>query len=250
MDTSLEKIFNDADDYYNGDHSVYYYPYFNDAKELFRIDLEFILGDRLIINRNKYEWETFNTSKIKTYFYSHGKAASDFGTRIRLKCHKPIQRKAKTSKNESCENWKLIDSFGVRLDFDDSINPMESVSVTDGYKDFYDDPSEYMHSSDRWILKYAMVGNRYLDDEKGFILKNVTFERFEPIGFTWNDSYCRKIMDAGPSGCFVKRNLSTITSFNYQENNCTGKDWTSLFSLVKRGNRNNTGDVFTKTHFE
>ena len=170
------------------------------------------LGEQLIINRNKIDWETLNTSKIKTVFYSSWHYnENDYGTRIRFKCHKPIQRKAKTSKNESCENWKLIDRFGVRLDFDDSINPMESVSVTDGYKDFY--------------------------DEKGFILKNGTFERFEPIGITWNDSYCRKLVDAGPSGCFVKRNLSSITDFNYREKNCTGKDWTILFSLEKRGNK-------------
>ena len=71
-----------------------------------------------------------------------------------------------------------------------------------------------------------------LPGEKGFILKNGTFNRFEPIGIAWNDSYCRRIADAGPSGCFVKRNVSTIPDFNYKENNCTGKDSTNLLILV------------------
>ena len=69
-----------------------------------------------------------------------------------------------------------------------------------------------------------MVKNRSLEDPKGFILRNEIFERFESIGITWNDSYCRKITDSGPSGCFVERNLSTISDFDYQENNCEGKD--------------------------
>ena len=83
-----------------------------------------------------------------------------------------------------------------------------------------------------WLRKYAKVNNRSLDDQKGFILKNGTFERFEPIGITWNDSYCRRITDTGPSGCFVERNSSTIPIFNYQENNCTGKDSTNLLRQV------------------
>ena len=65
-----------------------------------------------------------------------------------------------------------------------------------------------------------------LPGEKGFILKNGTFNRFEPIGIAWNDSYCRRIADAGPSGCFVKRDLSVSAGFDNQENNCTGKDST------------------------
>ena len=86
--------------------------------------------------------------------------------------------------------------------------------------------------AERWLMKYAMVNNRSLDDQKGFILKNGTFERFEPIGITWNDSYCRRITETGPSGCFVERDLSTTSGFNYQENNCTGKDSTNLFRQV------------------
>ena len=77
-----------------------------------------------------------------------------------------------------------------------------------------------------------MVNNRSLDDQKGFILKNGTFERFEPFGITWNDSYCRRITHAGPSGCFVERDLSAIADFDNQENNCTGKDSTNLRGII------------------
>ena len=170
------------------------------------------------------DWETFNTPKIKTLFYVELDYRF-FGTRIRFKCDKPIQRTATTLEGELCTNWDLIDSFGVGLYFN---------RHTDRYGKFYDDPSGpwwMPYNSEelyryRWLIKYATVDNRSPDGKKGFILNNGTFERFEPIGITWNDSYCRRIKDAGPSGCFVERNLSTILDFNYQENNCTGKDST------------------------
>ena len=68
------------------------------------------------------------------------------------------------------------------------------------------------------------MNHRSNKGENGFILKNGTFQRFEPIGISWNDSYCRKVTDTGSSGCFVERDLSTISHFDYQANNCTGKD--------------------------
>ena len=89
--------------------------------------LGFNSGEQLIINRHKIDWETLNTPKIKTVFYSERSEESDYGTRIRFKCHKPIQRKTKTLEAELCTNWDIIDSFGVN---------------TDGYKKFYDDPDE------------------------------------------------------------------------------------------------------------
>ena len=125
MDANLRKIFNEADEYN-------FYPYFNDAKELWTIDFGFNLGKQLIINRNKIDWETLNTPKIKTVFYSHWSTEIDYGTRIRFKCHKPIQRKAKTLEAEFCSNWDFIDSFGVH---------------TDGYKKFYDDPPGFWVNS-------------------------------------------------------------------------------------------------------
>ena len=82
-----------------------------------------------------------------------------------------------------------------------------------------------------WLTKYA-TANRPLNGEKGFILKNGNCERFEPIGITWNDSYCRRITDSGPSGCFVKRDLSTIPDFNFQKYNCAGKDSTNLVRVT------------------
>ena len=40
-------------------------------------------------------------------------------------------------------------------------------------------------------------------------------------------------MVAGPSGCFVKRDLSSIPDFDYEESNCTGKDSTTKLRLVR-----------------
>ena len=104
-------------------------------RNCFEFVFGFFLGQPLTKNRNKFDWETLNTPKIKTVFYSAGRADSDFGTRIRLKCHQQIQRIAKTIEGEICTNWEQIDSFGVILDFDDSIHHY------DGYKIFYDDLS-------------------------------------------------------------------------------------------------------------
>ena len=179
---------------------------------------------RLIVNINKYDWETFNTSTIKTIFYSSYFAENDFGTKIRIKCHRQIIRKDYTLNNEKCSNWELIDGFGVRLP--------ESIYQSDSYENFYDppqwnsrDPTEGLPINsylDEWLKKYATVNHRSLAGENGFILKNATLSRFEPIGITWNDSYCRRLTEKGPSGCFVERDLSTIPNFNHKENNCTG----------------------------
>ena len=126
MDANMKRLFDESDEYYD-------YPYFNDAKELLRIGFGFIRGERLIINRKKYEWETLNTPKIKTIFYSILWADTDFGTRLRFKCNQRMTRKAKTIEGELCTNWDLINSFGVRLDLNDSIHH------TDDYKKFYND---------------------------------------------------------------------------------------------------------------
>ena len=68
---------------------------------------------------------------------------------------------------------------------------------------------------------------RYYDEsifgEKGFLIQNETIGRFQPVGITWNDSYCRRITDSGPSGCFIERDLSTIPGFDVQGYNCSGK---------------------------
>ena len=160
-------------------------------RKCLEFDFELILGKRPIINRNKYEWETLNTPKIKVVFYSDmWVTKNDYGTKLRFKCHQRIERKAKTIESELCTNWELIDSFGVRLDLDGSVHP------TDGYEKFYDDsPVWPMWWEITWLLKYTTANHGALPGEKGFILKNGTFDRFEPIGITWIDNYCRRITD-------------------------------------------------------
>ena len=175
----------------------------------------------MIINSNKYEWETLNTPKLKVV-YSQNLFAQDFGTIVRIKCHQPIKRKERTLRDELCTNWESIDNFGVQLD------PNGSNCHADGCKNFYEDPRIDYANGDLWWSppfrnERFLMHNWSLDGDKGFILKNGKFERFEPIGVTWNDSYCRRITDSGPSGCFVKRDLSTILNFNFQENNCSGR---------------------------
>ena len=76
------------------------------------------------------------------------------------------------------------------------------------------------------------MNHRSLYGEMGFILKNGIYERFEPIGITWNDSYCRRITEAGPSGCFVERNLSASADFYTEEYNCTGRDSKNSFGVI------------------
>ena len=66
-------------------------------------------------------------------FYSNLWADGDYGTKLRIKCHQRIQRKEKSINGEFCTNWERIDSFGVELDFDDSIY------YTDCYEKFNDD---------------------------------------------------------------------------------------------------------------
>ena len=96
-----------------------------------------MLGKRPIINRNKYEWETFNTPKIKTvYATAHAFGGNDYGTKLRIKCHQRIERKEKTIGGELCMNWELIDNFGVRLDFTDN-DYYDNNDNNDVYKKFY-----------------------------------------------------------------------------------------------------------------
>ena len=64
--------------------------------------------------------------------------------------------------------------------------------------------------------------NRSQLGEKGFLLIDGSFQRFEPIGVTWDDTYCRKITNAEQSGCFVKRSIYAVPEFNLENNNCSG----------------------------
>ena len=113
-----------------------------------------ILGKQLIINGNKFDWETLNTPKIKTVFYDDwwNGSNNDYGTKLRIKCHQRIRRKEKSIDGELCANWELLDSFGVRLedsnDFNSSgnysydDNSKYSINHNDGYEKFYDDPTD------------------------------------------------------------------------------------------------------------
>jgi len=76
------------------------------------------------------------------------------------------------------------------------------------------------------------VNHRSLNGENGFILRNGTFERFEPLGIYWDDSYRKRITEAGPSGCFVERDLSASPDFDSQENNCTGTDSKNSLEVI------------------
>ena len=120
------------------------------------INFGFNLGERLIINRDKIDWETLNTSIIKTAFSAY---SYDYGTRIRFKCHKPIKRKAKTLEGESCTNWDSINSFGVRLDLNNSIDN------TDGYNQFYGQTPEWFWdaSGEELFHNFHLCKNKPLD---------------------------------------------------------------------------------------
>ena len=106
MDANLKAIFNNEDDFYIK-------PYFNDAQ---------------------FNWETFNTRKIKTVFFSPGKFLpwehNDYGTKIRIKCYRAMNRIDRTSDGERCANWQDVDSYGIRLD--------QSNSSDTVYRNFYD----------------------------------------------------------------------------------------------------------------
>ena len=66
------------------------------------------------------------------------------------------------------------------------------------------------------------MDDRLLREENGFLLVNGTFIRFNPIGLTWNDSYCRRIVDGGPSGCYLERDIDLDAIDDRPMNNCSG----------------------------
>ena len=112
MDENLKKIFKNEDD-------LHIKPYFNDAQ---------------------FNWETFNTRKIKTVFFSPGFSLDDYGTKIRIKCYRALNRKDRTLDGEQCANWQDVDSYGVRLDQFNSSN--------NDYRIFYDPVYSSLNSWD------------------------------------------------------------------------------------------------------
>ena len=71
----------------------------------------------MILNRHKFDWETFNTNIIKIIYSSRVyelRFFNDYGSKIILKCNRPIPRIKETRDGETCANWQYIDSFGVK----------------------------------------------------------------------------------------------------------------------------------------
>ena len=119
-----------------------------------------------------------------------------------------------------------MDSFGVRLYNDYMIYLMGT-----NYTNFYLYSPVWFDEDDlRWHQDHMTMHNRSVIEEKGFLFQNGLFERYESIGVTWNDNFCRRIKKDGPAGCFVERAVETylIAGFNYPENNCTGYGSTLL----------------------
>ena len=104
-----------------------------------------------------------------------------------------------------------MDSFGVRL-ADDSMNQTKS-----NYTNFY------WYEDQGWQKDHVTINYRSTIEEKGFLFQNGLFERYESIGVTWNDTFCRRIEKDGPSGCFVECEVGSfaIADFQNPENNCS-----------------------------
>ena len=244
MNANMKSIFYNQDIYFIK-------PYFNDAQ---------------------FNWETFNTRIIKTVFFEPGRSTftsmyNDFGTIIRIKCYDKISRMKQTSDGEKCANWNMIDSFGVLLDkqrhfepdgdnsygvnqiFNGLRNIDRNIEVFSDYKNFYDPVYSRSYQSaltmplinrtHGWENHVTMT-DRSLTGEKGFLLTNGTFSRFEPVGVTWNDSYCRRITNSGRSGCFVERdiNMFPIADLDDPRNNCSGSGFNPYWQITETKSKN------------
>ena len=253
MNANMKSIFYNQDIYFIK-------PYFNDAQ---------------------FNWETFNTRIIKTVFFEPGRSTftsmyNDFGTIIRIKCFDKISRMEQTSDGEKCANWEIIDSFGVLLDKRRDFEPegdnlMELNQIFNGlrniensdrntevfsdYKSFYDPVYSSFYQS---TLTLSLINrthgwenhvtrtNGSLTGEKGFLLTNGTFSRFEPVGVTWNDSYCRRITKSGRSGCFVERdiNMFPIADLDDPRNNCSGSGFNPYWEITETKSKNSKKSKF------
>ena len=85
-----------------------------------------------------------------------------------------------------------------------------------------------------WYQNHVQMNDRSLIGEKGFLLQNGTFVRYEPVGITWNDSFCRRKESGGKLGCFVQRDIEMfpIDDFENQQNNCSGKGSTDRQDVI------------------
>ena len=98
---------------------------------------------------------------------------NDYGTRIQIKCHKPVTRHYQTKNGQTCVNWKTLDGI---------VEPLDKLPVT--------------FSLGMLQLRYGWNPNYH-------------FVNPETIGITWNDSYCRSITDSLATGCFVTRSINS-----------------------------------------
>ena len=76
-----------------------------------------------------------------------------------------------------------------------------------------------------WYQNHVEMYDRSWLGEKGFLLRNGTFFRYEPPGIIWNDSFCRRIGISRRSGCFVEREIELypIDDIDNPQNNCSGE---------------------------
>ena len=78
---------------------------------------------------------------------------------------------------------------------------------------------------------YLIANDRFSFKGNGFLLENGTFSWFEPIGVTWNDSFCRRIVNHGQPGCFVERDID-LHQINYLFENDHNFGHLSLMSII------------------
>ena len=165
--------------------------------------------------------------------FSSWQSGSDYGSKIQIKCSQPLHRINMTLDGEKCVNWRTVDSFGVQFT-NFSYMPLIEPS-------FYLPNPKPPSKSDHFSFSppvHMFPWTHHMTHEfggKGFLLKDEIFYRFEPNGVTWNDSYCRKIVDKGQPGCFVERdiNLFPINFGWHPHHNCTGMPIRSQVFIIK-----------------
>ena len=121
----------------------------------------------------------FARSHIPDAERSNNWVINDYGTRIQIKCHKPITRHHQTRSGQTCVNWMTLDSF---------VEPLDKLP----WKNLLDkEPSHWKLSGySNWNIYHQFIHP-------------------ETIGITWNDSYCRSISDSSATGCFVASSVNS-----------------------------------------
>ena len=137
--------------------------------------LRYELAHFWYVKWKKLNWETLNSQTVKIIFSSRGEFEwlNDFGSRIRVKCHKKLTRLEFTSEGEKCQNWENIDSLGVQF------SPMTPPPVYDPYANFYDPYTNFYDPS-------ANIYDSYMPTpEPSYFFKNF----YDPMQMTCYDCY-------------------------------------------------------------